>query len=415
MTGDFVALSQIFGKFAEYERFKVHLNAMAYADSVEAYKENWTIIKNSFEFAVAYLHRWHEKRHLWAYPWTHRHFNNGSTTSSVAESSNAAYMAWMWSTQGDIVNSIEWTLLQDREQCNSERQSQRRAYLGLNTVPITVHALLPLQDKYSNYVLGKIQAQWSETGFYTLSSGNLCFEVSRESKTRCVIWYEESDIAECSCLMPSSRHYPCRHVLRVAIECKRNIDSQVGRRWLRDKVYIEDAAMGHVATRTEHEENGQSPGTGTCTTSDNCDPDADHDSDGGTLPSPETVQRTVRVMKKDTKNMSPTERHNLLLHESKLLAEVGSRTPGHTHVASIVLASLTKAMSGYDNHDLRTALEALLGELPALVGQPNKKIVTGYTLDFTTCHNVKHRLTSSISYSIIRRRPCPTEKTRCAW
>jgi hypothetical protein len=151
--------------------------------------------------------------------------------------------------------------------------------------------------------------------------------------------------------------------------------------------------MGNVATRTEHEENGQSHGT--CTTSDNCDPDADHDSDGGTLPSPETVQRTVRVKKKDTKNMSPTERHNSLLRESKLLAEVGSRTPGHTHVASIVLASLTKAMSGYDNRDLRTALEALLGELPALVGQPNKKIATGYTLEFTTCHNVKQRLTPS--------------------
>ena len=43
-----------------------------------------------------YVTKWHNKRHLWAYPWTHHHFNNGSTTSSAAESSNAAYMGWMF-------------------------------------------------------------------------------------------------------------------------------------------------------------------------------------------------------------------------------------------------------------------------------------------------------------------------------
>jgi hypothetical protein len=76
--------------------------------------------------------------------------------------------------------------------------------------------------------------------------------------------------------------------------------------------------------------------------------------------------------------MSPTERHNFLIRESKLLAEVGSRTPAHTHVASIVLASLTKAMSGYKPNDLKTALETVLDELPALmVGQPNNKITSG--------------------------------------
>ncbi len=59
------------------------------------------------------------------------------------------------------------------------------------------------------------------------------------------------------------------------------------------------------------------------------------------------------------------------------MAEVGSRTPAHTHVAFVVLASLTKAMAGFKHNDLRTALETLLDELPALVSQPNNKITSG--------------------------------------
>lgn len=246
---------------------KVHLDAMAYAGSVEAYNANWAVIKNRFEFAVDYLERWHAKKHLWAYPWTHRHFNNGSTTSSVAESSNAAYMSWMWSTQGDIVNSIEWTLLQDRDQCNREKKIQRRAYLGLHAVPITVKALIPLQEKYSNYVLRNIQAQWSESGYYTLTTDNLVYVVSRQSKTQRVIWVQESDIADCSCRWPSSRSYPCRHVLRVATEYKRNIDCQIGTRWLSDKIYVEDCIPGGMAAGTEHEDARQFHDIG-CTTNE---------------------------------------------------------------------------------------------------------------------------------------------------
>jgi hypothetical protein len=55
------------------------------------------------------------------------------------------------------------------------------------------------------------------------------------------------------------------------------------------------------------------------------------------------------------------------------LAEVASRTPAHTHVASIVLSALTKGMTGHDTTGLTTALEALLGELPSMVAHGLKK------------------------------------------
>ena len=84
------------GKYAQYDECKVHINGMAYADDEEGYEEHWNEIKTKFQFAVSYIETWHAKRHLWAYAWTHRHYNNGFTANSVAESSNAAYLGWMW-------------------------------------------------------------------------------------------------------------------------------------------------------------------------------------------------------------------------------------------------------------------------------------------------------------------------------
>ncbi len=65
--------------------------------------------------------------------------------------------------------------------------------------------------------------------------------------------------------------------------------------------------------------------------------------------------------------MGLIERHNHVMKEGKCLAEVASRTPGNTHVASIVLATLTRAMKGHATAGLKMALEALLGELPSIV------------------------------------------------
>ncbi len=84
------------GKYAEYDACKVYIDGMAFANDEEEYEYNWAVIKTKFHFAVSYLETWHIKRHLWAYAWTHRHFNNGSTANSVAESSNAAFLGWMW-------------------------------------------------------------------------------------------------------------------------------------------------------------------------------------------------------------------------------------------------------------------------------------------------------------------------------
>ena len=84
------------GKNGQYDECKVFIDAMAYADNVEEYEKNWDVIKQKFQFAVSYVEIWHAKRHLWSYAWTHRHFNNGSSANSVAESSNAAFeLGWM--------------------------------------------------------------------------------------------------------------------------------------------------------------------------------------------------------------------------------------------------------------------------------------------------------------------------------
>ena len=121
------------------------------------------------------------------------------------------------STQGDIINNLESSLLQDRNKCDEERRAIRRAKIGLAQTQIVIPQLLRLEAKYSNYVLAQMQGQWNECGLYSLTKINqIEYEVQREGKTRTVKWEDETDVATCTCLWPSSRAYPCRHVLRLA-------------------------------------------------------------------------------------------------------------------------------------------------------------------------------------------------------
>jgi hypothetical protein len=145
------------------------------------------------------------------------------------------------------------------------------------------------------------------------------------------------------------------------------VEFQIGRRWLREVTYVEDGVVD-VATRMHAEGNG-----GTY---------ADDSMSNAEMPcnltvSPKTQQRTVKVKAVNTSGMGPVERHNPLMKEGKCLAEVASRTPGNTHVASIVLSTLTKGMTGHDTAGLKTALEALLGELPSMVSHGQKISIKG--------------------------------------
>ena len=128
------------------------------------------------------------------------------------------------STQGDTINNLESSLLQDRNKCDDERRAIRRAKIGFAQTQIVIPQLLPLEATYSNYVLAQMQGQWNECGLYTLTKKNQSeYEVQREGKTRTVKWEDEMDMATCTCLWPSSRAYPCRHVLRLAMELKRGL------------------------------------------------------------------------------------------------------------------------------------------------------------------------------------------------
>jgi hypothetical protein len=134
------------------------------------------------------------------------------------------YVAFYNSTQGDIINNLESSLLQDRSKCDEERRSIRRAKIGLAQTQIVIPQLLRLEADYSNYVLTQMQDQWNECGLYTLTKITQSeYEVQREGKTRNVKWEDEMDVATCTCLWPSSRAYPCRHVLRLAMELKRGL------------------------------------------------------------------------------------------------------------------------------------------------------------------------------------------------
>lgn len=293
------------------------------------------------------------------------------------------------STEGDIVNSIEWSLLQDSAKCEQERKLIRRANIGLVRTVIEIPELRLLEARYSNYVLAQMQLEWKQCGLYTHTATNEKeYAVKRDGKIRKVTWAEERDIAKCTCKWPSSRLYPCRHVFRVALELKRGItqsqsimyahkvlkpsvtvgvEFQIGQRWLREVKYVEDGVVD-VATRMHDEGKGG-------TYADNSESNAEMP--GNMTVSHETQQRTVKVKTVNVSGMSPVERHNHVMKEGKCLAEVSSRTPGNTHVASIVLSTLTRAMTGQDTAGLKTALEALLGELPSIVSNGQKISVKG--------------------------------------
>jgi hypothetical protein len=234
-----------------------------------------------------------------------------------------------------------------------------------------------------------MQLQWKQCGLYTLTATTKNeYVVKRDGKIRKVTWAEDRHVATCTCKWPSSRLHPCRHVLRVAMELKRGItqsqtvryahkvakpsltigvEFQIGRRWLREVTYVEDGVVD-VATRMHDEGNGGIYAD---------DSISNAEMPGNMTVSPEAQQRTVKVKAVNTSGMGPVERHNHLMKEGKCLAEVASRTPGNTHVASIVLSTLTKGMTGHDSAGLKTALEALLGELPSMVSHGQKISVKG--------------------------------------
>jgi hypothetical protein len=144
---------------------------------------------------------------------------------------------------------------------------------------------------------------------------------------------------------------------------------------------VEDGVV-NVATRMEDEGGGHNDadkGIGDIEKNmpQNSNADTRSAEYGNVMVSPEIQQRSVNVKAVNTRNMGPVERHNHLVREGKCLAEVASRTPVNTHVASIVLATLTKGMLGHDMAGLKTAMEALTLELPSMVGQELKKNVKG--------------------------------------
>ena len=166
--------------------------------------------------------------------------------------------------------------------------------------------------------------------------------------------------------------------------------SQIGHRWLREQNYVEDNVV-NTATRVLNDSIVDQGNLQDYVNNDTVDIEthisqsqnttAESGDNVNLLVTQQNSLRTVTVNKVQTRKMTPVERHNHLLRESKCLAEVASRTPVHTHVSSMVLSALTKAMSGHDTAALTTVLEALLGERPSMVGYGQKKAVKGIVND----------------------------------
>jgi hypothetical protein len=123
-----------------------------------------------------------------------------------------------------------------------EKRAIRYAYLQLQRLDINMKILKDLSTTFTNYVIGQIQKECGQCGFYTcIESKELSnFTVSREGLNNIVTWENEDDVARCSCLLPSSRHYPCRHVIRVGVEKNRRLHGQIGNRWRQEMAYSED-------------------------------------------------------------------------------------------------------------------------------------------------------------------------------
>jgi len=81
--------------------------------------------------AVKYIQKCVDKKELWARPWVNQHFNRGTTVSSFVESSNSAYMKWMLETLGDLVQTLEWTLRHEEDQCKEEQRKINQEFIGL--------------------------------------------------------------------------------------------------------------------------------------------------------------------------------------------------------------------------------------------------------------------------------------------
>ncbi len=102
------------------------------------------------------------------------------------------------STEGDIINSIEWSLLQDSAKCEQERILIRRANIGLVRTVIEIPELRLLEARYSNYVLAQMQLEWKQCRLYTLTATTEKeYAVKRDGKIRKVTWAEERHVATC--------------------------------------------------------------------------------------------------------------------------------------------------------------------------------------------------------------------------
>jgi hypothetical protein len=195
------------------------------------------------------------------------------------------------------------------------------------------------------------------------------------------------------------------------------VDSQIGRRWLRELTYVEDGRVD-IATRMQDE--GYEHNDADDSIIDVEMPaksKVDSDPYRNVMISPETEQRTLKAKTVKTSTMGPVERHNHLLKEAKSLAEVASRTSATTHVASLVLSTLTKAMTGHNAAELSTCLEALLAELPSMVGHGPNRIVKGVDCSYEYIRISCGLLILSMCWlSFIqnsRRRSSGTKKARC--
>jgi hypothetical protein len=101
------------------------------------------------------------------------------------------------------------------------------------------------------------------------------------------------------------------------------VESQIGRRWLREQTYVEDG-VADVATRLQEKRDGDKNAE-----ESGMDVEVPEYSkvdvvgNENMMVSPETQQRTIKIKPVNTNSMGPVERHNHLIKEAKSLAGGG--------------------------------------------------------------------------------------------
>ena len=168
--------------------------------------------------AVEYLRTYVKKSKEWSWYSRSTFWTKKVKANSPAEASNASYKSWsQMASRGDIIQSVKWLLYQEQNQIAAEQKQANYDFSAAGC------ANDPRRKHYSAHCLEEFDTEGFEKEKYDVqqvsSSEEGVWTVSRESKTRIVVWVAGVDLKPtCTCGFMCNCGIPCRHVQAVAFK-----------------------------------------------------------------------------------------------------------------------------------------------------------------------------------------------------